>query len=138
MPANGPTMADRAVSDTLLAQCGSRATFYGAAGFDPTARGRAMLAEALRSNAVAAAEAAAEGDDSSTDGSADGLTSLQKLVLHYHTVYGGMGDEGCNVNVVAAALGMPLVVVKAAVNILLSQGHLYSTIDEDHHKSTYE
>ena len=127
MPANGPTMADRAVSDALLAQCGSRATFYGAADH-PMPRFRATLPEL---DAVWAA--AAERDDPSTDG----LTSLQKLVLHYHTVY-GTGDEGCNVNVVAAALGMPLVVVKAAVNILKSEGHLYSTIDEDHHKSTSE
>ena len=144
MPANGPTMADRAVSDTLLAQCGSRATFYGAAGFHPI-RGSAALAEEAADimedtlselYAVAAAEAAAEGDDSSTGGSADGMTSFQKLVLDYYTEHDGTGVEGCDVNDVAAALGMPLVVVKAAVDFLSSEGHLYDTIDEDHHKPT--
>ena len=153
MPANGPTMADRAVSDTLLALCGSRATFYGAAGFHPI-RGSATSEEEEAADimedtlselyAVAAAEAAAEGDDdSSTGGSADGLTSLQKRVLDYHTEHGGTSDdccnvEGCDVNDVAAGLGLPLVVVQAAVEFLSSEGHLYSTIDEDHHKSTSE
>ena len=88
--------------------------------------------------AVAAAEAAAEGDDSSTGGSADGMTSFQKLVLDYYTEHDGTGVEGCDVNDVAAALGMPLVVVKAAVDFLSSEGYLYSTIDENHHKSTTE
>ena len=46
--------------------------------------------------------------------------------------------EGCNTDSVAASLGLDLGQVKAAVEFLSSEGHLYSTIDEDHHKSTSE
>ena len=38
----------------------------------------------------------------------------------------------------AAGLGIDLARVRAAVAFLESEGHLYSTIDEDHHKSTSE
>ena len=68
---------------------------------------------------------------------ADGMTSLQKRVLDYYTE-NGTGDEGCNTDSVAASLGLDLGQVKAAVEFLSSEGHLYSTIDEDHHKSTSE
>ena len=52
------SMADRAVSDTLLAQCGNRATFYGAAGSHPTTRGGATLAAAYAAAAAAYVAAA--------------------------------------------------------------------------------
>ena len=68
---------------------------------------------------------------------ADRATTLQQRVLNYYTIH-GTSDIGCDVNDVAAGLGMSLVLVKAAVNFLSSEGHLYSTIDEDHHKSTSE
>ena len=47
----------------------------------------------------------------------------------------GLSPLGCGF-IVAAALGIPLGEVKAAVEFLKSEGHLYSTIDEDHHKAT--
>jgi len=68
---------------------------------------------------------------------ADGMTSLQKRTLDYYTEH-GTSDEGCDVNNVAAGLGIELAQIKAAVDFLSSEGHLYSTIDDDHHKSTSE
>ena len=70
---------------------------------------------------------------SSDDGDDGGVTSLQKRVLDYYTENGT-----CTTNSVAASLGLDLGQVKAAVEFLSSEGHLYSTIDEDHHKSTSE
>ena len=66
---------------------------------------------------------------------ADGATTLQQRVLNYYTIH-GTSDVGCDVNDVAAGLGMPLLFVMAAVDLLSSEGQLHSTIDEDHHKST--
>ena len=63
------------------------------------------------------------------------VTTLQQRVLNYYTIH-GTSDVGCDVNDVAAGLGMPLLFVMAAVELLSSEGHLYSTINEDHHKST--
>jgi len=71
------------------------------------------------------------------DDDALGLTSLQRRVFDYYTV-NGTGDEGCEVNSVAAGLSLDLGTVKMAVDFLASEGHLYSTIDDDHHKSTQE
>jgi replication factor A2 len=65
------------------------------------------------------------------------MTSLQKRTLDYYTEH-GTSDEGCDVNNVAAGLGIELAQIKAAVDFLSSEGHLYSTIDDDHHKSTSE
>ena len=62
-------------------------------------------------------------------------TTLQQRVLNYYTIHGTSG-VGCDVNDVAAGLGMPLLFVMAAVDLLSSEGQLHSTIDEDHHKST--
>ena len=65
----------------------------------------------------------------------DDLTPLQRRVLEYHIVY-ATSDEGCNVHDVAAQLGTDLPLVQVAAEILEREGHLYSTTDEDHHKST--
>ena len=65
----------------------------------------------------------------------DDLTPLQRRVLKYHMVY-ATSDEGCNVHDVAAHLGTDLSLVRAAVDSLNLWGHLYSTIDDDHYKST--
>ena len=67
----------------------------------------------------------------------DDLTPLQRRVLKYHIVY-ATSDEGCNVHDVAAHLGTDLSLVRAAVDSLNLWGHLYSTIDDDHHKATAE
>jgi hypothetical protein len=66
-------------------------------------------------------------------GGLDDLTPLQRRVLKYHIVY-ATSDEGCHD--VAAHLGTDLSLVRAAVDSLNLWGHLYSTIDDDHHKST--
>ncbi len=67
---------------------------------------------------------------------ADGMTSLQKRVLDYYTE-NGTGGDGCNTDSVAASLGLDIGQVKAAVEFLSSEGRLYSTIDEDDHRSIY-
>ena len=66
-----------------------------------------------------------------------GLTSLERRVVDYHNEHGA-GDEGCHVNAVAAGLGLELAIVRRTVDFLCSEGHLYSTLDDDHHKSTTE
>ena len=66
-----------------------------------------------------------------------GLTSLERLVIAYHNEH-GTSDEGCHVNAVAAGLGVELAVVRRTVDYLCSEGHLYSSLDDDHHKSTSE
>ena len=70
-------------------------------------------------------------------GGLDDLSPLQQCVLKYHIVY-GTSDEGCHVNAVAAGLGVELAVVRRTVDYLCSEGHLYSSLDDDHHKSTSE
>ena len=70
--------------------------------------------------------------DTSGDG---GMTADQTKVFNFYTTE-GTGDEGCNVNSVASSLAMDLNQVKHIVEFLSSEGHLYSTIDDDHHKST--
>ena len=67
-----------------------------------------------------------------------GLTSLERRVVDYHNEHATFDDEGCHVNAVAAGLGVELALVRATVDYLCSEGHLYATIDEDHHKSTSE
>ena len=66
------------------------------------------------------------------------LTSLERRVIDYHNEHGTGNDEGCHVNAVAAGLGEELALVRTAVHYLRSEGHLYSTTDDDHHKSTTE
>ena len=56
-------------------------------------------------------------------------------VLTYHILH-GTGDWGCKIHDVAASLGIDLAKVRLAVAFLSSEGHLYSTVDEDHHKYT--
>ena len=62
-------------------------------------------------------------------------TTLQQRVLNYYTIH-GTSNVGCDVNDVAAGLCIDLAKVRSAVDFLEGEGELYSTIDEDHHKST--
>ncbi|KAH8048907.1 hypothetical protein JL720_15759 [Aureococcus anophagefferens] len=71
----------------------------------------------------------ADAMDTSGDG---GMTADQTKVFNFYTTE-GTGDEGCNVNSVASSLAMDLNQVKHIVEFLSSEGHLYSTIDDDHH-----
>jgi replication factor A2 len=89
-------------------------------------------------NASSAAPAGgAAAMDTSGGGGGLGLSPDQTRVFNYYTAE-GTGDEGCNITSVADALGMPAAAVRNAVDFLSSEGHLYSTIDDDHHKSTSE
>jgi len=67
------------------------------------------------------------------------LTSIQRKVLDYYN-QNGTGDEGLNINFVISnccpLFNCSAADVKAAVDVLISEGHLYSTLDDDHHKST--
>ena len=63
---------------------------------------------------------------------------MGRRVVDYHNEHATFDDEGCHVNAVAAGLGVELALVRATVDYLCSEGHLYATIDEDHHKSTSE
>jgi hypothetical protein len=65
----------------------------------------------------------------------NGLAPLQRRVLDYYAQH-ATSDVGLAMNAVAAGLGIDLARVRAAVAFLESEGHLYSTIDDDHHKST--
>ena len=60
---------------------------------------------------------------------------IEWRVLTYHTLH-GTGDWGCKIHDVAASLGLDLAKVRSVVAFLEDQGELYSTIDDDHHKST--
>ena len=60
---------------------------------------------------------------------------LQRRILDYYTEH-ATSEWGLAMNAVAASLGVDLARVRAAVAYLSSKGHLYSTIDDDHHKST--
>ena len=60
---------------------------------------------------------------------------LQRRVLDYYTQH-ATSDVGIAMNTVAASLGVDLARVRAAVAFLVRRGYLYSTIDDDHHKST--
>lgn len=68
-----------------------------------------------------------------------GLTNVQFKILEFYNV-NGTSDEGLNINFVIRncvdQLNVSAADVKAAVDVLTSEGHLYSTLDDDHHKST--
>ena len=95
-------------------------------------------AAAARPNSFGAFNASSGGGVSAMDTSdaVDGaLSPEQSKVFNFYTSE-GTGDEGCNVNYVSESLSMDLTRVKQIVEFLSSEGHLYSTIDDDHHKST--
>ena len=59
------------------------------------------------------------------------VTTLQQRVLNYYTIH-GTSYEGCNVNDVAARLGIDLAKVRSAVDFLEGEGHLYSIGDDNY------
>ena len=71
-------------------------------------------------------------DDSDVE---DALTPFEQRILVYYKEF-ATSDEGLDINAVAAGLGTTTFQVRSAVYFLEGQGELYSTIDEDHHKST--
>lgn len=70
---------------------------------------------------------------------AGGTSAIQRKVLDYYNEH-GTSDTGLNINHVvqacAALYNFSASDVKDAVEALSSEGHLYSTLDDDHHKST--
>ena len=85
--------------------------------------------------AVAAAKPEAAGGDPNAVG-ADGLTGAQREAKAQVATLGG-GPQGASVDDVVAALqgrGFAEVLVRDAVAFLLEEGHLYSTVDENHVK----
>ena len=82
----------------------------------------------------AAAAPPAAGSGGRNDVGTDGLTNAQRDVKAAVAALGA-GANGASVDEVAASLGaLPRDAVKDAVAFLLEEGHLYSTVDENHVK----
>ena len=64
-----------------------------------------------------------------------GLTGDQRRVLR-EIKMPGHPDEGVAIHTLAETLGMPLATVRTAVDALTDEGHIFSTVDADHYKST--
>ncbi|KAJ8612934.1 hypothetical protein CTAYLR_006182 [Chrysophaeum taylorii] len=80
-------------------------------------------------------DGAREGDNNNNNNNGS-LTSIQLQVLEHYSLH-GTGDEGLHIESVIYALNtISPADVKAAVDALTNEGHLYSTVDDDHHKST--
>lgn len=100
--------------------------------------GSATAIAATAGGAAAAPAAAVKADDAGGDPNAvgaDGLTGAQREAKAQVAALGG-GPQGAAVDDVVAALAgrfaEPL--VRDAVGFLLEEGHLYSTVDENHVK----
>ncbi|XP_033738564.1 replication protein A 32 kDa subunit-B-like [Pecten maximus] len=73
--------------------------------------------------------------DSSGFSVVNGLTSTQNQV--HVIIRSNMTDQGANVDQVCKQLrGVPEKAIREAIDFLSSEGHIYSTIDEDHYKAT--
>ena len=66
-----------------------------------------------------------------------GLPDLRRRVLDYYATH-ATSDVGLATDVVAAFLSIDLAQLQLAVASLSNDGYLYSTIDDDHYKSTVE
>ena len=64
------------------------------------------------------------------------FTPLQQRVLNYYTTH-ATSDEGLAINAVAAGLRIPVAQLRTALTFLQSEMWVYSTIDDDHHKSIF-
>ena len=65
--------------------------------------------------------------------------SLNDLVLKFFSTKGESSDMGCTIAEASSALsssGVGAEQVRAVVDELVNEGHLYSTIDDDHFKAT--
>ncbi|XP_060077440.1 replication protein A 32 kDa subunit-like [Ylistrum balloti] len=73
--------------------------------------------------------------DVSGFGAVNGLTATQNQV--HVIIRNNMTDQGANVEQVCKQLrGVPEKAIREAIDFLSSEGHIYSTIDEDHYKAT--
>ena len=84
---------------------------------------------------AAAAQLPLRGGKASADESdvEDALTPFQQRLLVRYKEF-ATGDEGLDINDLAELVDLPE--LRSAVDFLVSEGYLYSTIDEDHHKYT--
>ena len=97
-----------------------------------TAAAGAIPAQPVFGGAAAAPPAAGAGGPN--DVGTDGLTKAQRDVKAAVAALGA-GANGASVDEVAASLtALPRDAVKDAVAFLLEEGHLYSTVDENHVK----
>ncbi|GAA5866045.1 hypothetical protein JCM8547_002926 [Rhodosporidiobolus lusitaniae] len=63
------------------------------------------------------------------------LPQGQRQIMHWvvqQTQSGEAGEEGVNVNAIVRGVGGPAGKIKAEVENLIADGHLYQTIDDDH------
>lgn len=89
----------------------------------------------MRSTSTSATNMRA-GTSSMSDVQVDvGLTTQQQQVLN--VIRSCMDEQGLAISIICDRLkGMPLNVVKDAIEFLSSEGHIYSTIDDEHYKAT--
>ena len=69
---------------------------------------------------------------------ANSVASTQETVMKYFTSYAET-DIGCTITDCVSAMGPQGVTdaqVRTAVENLVNEGHLYSTIDDEHYKAT--
>lgn len=75
------------------------------------------------------------GGDSSGFSTVSGLTATQNQV--HVIIRNNNTEQGANIeNVCKQLRGVPEKAIREAVEFLSSEGHIYSTIDEDHYKAT--
>ncbi|XP_063229736.1 replication protein A 32 kDa subunit [Bacillus rossius redtenbacheri] len=77
------------------------------------------------------------GDDMATGGSIDGLTSKQRAVYSVikKNSHNDCGVE-CNQIMRDSPVKMSTIELKNILSFLITEGHIYSTIDDDHYKAT--
>ena len=77
-----------------------------------------------------------DGSGAMAGGAAAGVGGPSQVVLQAFMHH--PSEQGASVREVAERTGLSLAAVRKAVAELSEDGHLYSTIDEDHYKSTTE
>lgn len=74
-------------------------------------------------------------DDAGDHGMVSGLTSIQNQV--HLAIRNNSSAEGASVESVCKQVrGVPEKAIREAIEFLSSEGHIYSTIDDDHYKAT--
>lgn len=75
------------------------------------------------------------GESNGGGGVVSGLSSVQNQV--HMLIRSNSTEQGANINDVCQQLrGVPEKAIRDAIEFLSSEGHIYSTIDEDHYKAT--
>lgn len=73
------------------------------------------------------------------DADGKGFTAIQQQILQVFKSGGADDETGLSVDAVFAALsGVPQGDIRESLSFLSDEGHLYTTIDENHFKSTDE